>query len=54
MKSLRRHLLPLSLRMRFLLATAAEVIVLSLAYGMVALVGYSVSFDKTTFRLLRG
>lgn len=27
---------------------------LSLAYGMVALVGYSVSFDKTTFRLLRG
>ncbi|PIN63544.1 hypothetical protein CKQ90_36360, partial [Klebsiella pneumoniae] len=30
------------------------VLVLSLAYGMVALVGYSVSFDKTTFRLLRG
>lgn len=28
--------------------------VLSLAYGVVALVGYSVSFDKTTFRLLRG
>ena len=28
--------------------------VLSLAYGMVALIGYSVSFDKTTFRLLRG
>ena len=54
MKSLRRHFLPLSLRMRFLLATAAVVIVLSLAYGMVALVGYSVSFDKTTFRLLRG
>ena len=27
---------------------------LSLAYGMVALIGYSVSFDKTTFRLLRG
>jgi len=25
-----------------------------LAYGLVALVGYSVSFDKTTFRLLRG
>ena len=54
MKNLRRHFLPLSLRMRFLLATAAVVIVLSLAYGMVALVGYSVSFDKTTFRLLRG
>ncbi|VDR28026.1 Virulence sensor histidine kinase PhoQ [Raoultella terrigena] len=35
-------------------ATAAVVLVLSLAYGMVALVGYSVSFDKTTFRLLRG
>ncbi len=45
---------PLSLRLRFLLATAAVVLVLSLAYGMVALIGYSVSFDKTTFRLLRG
>lgn len=49
-----RHILPLSLRIRFLLATAAVVMVLSLAYGLVALVGYSVSFDKTTFRLLRG
>lgn len=49
-----RRLLPLSLRVRFLLATAAVVSVLSLAYGMVALVGYSVSFDKTAFRLLRG
>ena len=48
-----RRILPLSLRVRFLLATAAVVSVLSLAYGMVALVGYSVSFDKTTFRLLR-
>lgn len=54
MKKLRRHLLPLSLRVRFLLATAAVVLVLSLSYGLVALVGYSVSFDKTTFRLLRG
>ncbi|MFU0912013.1 two-component system sensor histidine kinase PhoQ [Kluyvera intermedia] len=54
MKKLRRHIFPLSLRVRFLLATAAVVIVLSLSYGMVALVGYSVSFDKTTFRLLRG
>lgn len=54
MKSPLRHILPLSLRVRFLLATAAVVLVLSLAYGMVALVGYSVSFDKTTFRLLRG
>lgn len=54
MRRLLRHFLPLSLRVRFLLATAAVVMVLSLAYGMVALVGYSVSFDKTTFRLLRG
>lgn len=54
MNKLLRHILPLSLRLRFLLATAAVVLVLSLAYGMVALVGYSVSFDKTTFRLLRG
>lgn len=49
-----QNILPLSLRVRFLLATAAVVMVLSLAYGVVALVGYSVSFDKTTFRLLRG
>lgn len=49
-----QHFFPLSLRVRFLFATAAVVMVLSLAYGMVALVGYSVSFDKTTFRLLRG
>ncbi len=49
-----RRFFPLSLRVRFLLATAAVVMVLSLAYGLVALVGYSVSFDKTTFRLLRG
>ncbi|WP_318356580.1 two-component system sensor histidine kinase PhoQ [Enterobacter sp.] len=54
MKKLLRHVLPLSLRVRFLLATAAVVMVLSLSYGLVALVGYSVSFDKTTFRLLRG
>mgnify|MGYP000961872891 FL=1 len=54
MKRIFRHILPLSLRVRFLLATAAVVLVLSLSYGMVALVGYSVSFDKTTFRLLRG
>lgn len=54
MKKILRHFLPLSLRVRFLLATAAVVLILSLAYGMVALVGYSVSFDKTTFRLLRG
>ncbi len=54
MKKLLRLIFPLSLRVRFLLATAAVVLVLSLAYGVVALIGYSVSFDKTTFRLLRG
>ncbi|MCX1453868.1 two-component system sensor histidine kinase PhoQ [Escherichia coli] len=54
MKKLLHLFFPLSLRVRFLLATAAVVLVLSLAYGMVALIGYSVSFDKTTFRLLRG
>ncbi|MBS2140107.1 two-component system sensor histidine kinase PhoQ, partial [Escherichia coli] len=54
MKKLLRLFFPLSLRVRFLLATAAVVLVLSLAYGMVALIGYSVSFDKTTFRRLRG
>ena len=42
MKGLLRHIFPLSLRVRFLLATAGVVLVLSLAYGMVALVGYSV------------
>lgn len=45
---------PFSLRSRFLLATAAVVFALSLAYGVVAVVGYAISFDKTTFRLLRG
>lgn len=45
---------PLSLRTRFMLATAAMVFLLSLAYGTVAVVGYAVSFDKTTYRLLRG
>ncbi|BDH46247.1 virulence sensor histidine kinase PhoQ [Salmonella enterica subsp. enterica serovar Choleraesuis] len=54
MSQRKRRLLPLSLRVRFLVATAVVVMVLSLAYGVVALVGYSISFDKTTFRLLRG
>ncbi|AUX93117.1 two-component system sensor histidine kinase PhoQ [Mixta gaviniae] len=45
---------PFSLRARFLLATAAVVLVLSLSYGMVAVVGYIVSFDKTTYRVMRG
>ncbi len=39
MKGLLRHIFPLSLRVRFPLATAGVVLVLSLAYGMVALVG---------------
>ena len=39
MNKLLRHLFPLSLRLRFLLATAGVVLVLSLAYGMVALGG---------------
>ncbi|MDT1785974.1 two-component system sensor histidine kinase PhoQ, partial [Salmonella enterica subsp. enterica serovar Oslo] len=54
MNKFARHFLPRSLRVRFLLSTAGVVLVLSLASGILALVGYSVSFDKTTFRLLRG
>ena len=54
MRKLITWMFPLSLRTRFLLGTAAVVTFLSLAYGVVALMGYSVSFDKTTFRLLRG
>lgn len=42
MNKFARHFLPLSLRVRFLLATAGVVLVLSLAYGIVALVGYSI------------
>ncbi|WON78490.1 two-component system sensor histidine kinase PhoQ [Serratia sp. UGAL515B_01] len=45
---------PFSLRARFLMATAGVILALSLSYGFVAVVGYSVSFDKTSFRLLRG
>ena len=37
-----------------MMATAAVVLALSLAYGLVAVVGYMVSFDKTAYRLLRG
>ncbi|MGK2960117.1 MAG: two-component system sensor histidine kinase PhoQ [Candidatus Malihini olakiniferum] len=44
---------PFSLRVRFLLATVAIVLALSLSYGAVAIIGYSVSFDKISFRLLR-
>lgn len=49
MNKFARHFLPLSLRVRFLLATAGVVLVLSLAYGIVALVGYSVSLIKPPF-----
>lgn len=45
---------PFSLRSRYMMATAAVVLALSLAYGLVAVVGYLVSFDKTAYRLLRG
>jgi two-component system sensor histidine kinase PhoQ len=45
---------PFSLRSRYMMATAAVVLALSLAYGLVAVVGYMVSFDKTAYRLLRG
>lgn len=44
---------PFSLRARFLMATAGVILALSLSYGMVAVVGYIVSFDKNAFRLLR-
>ncbi|AJW28958.1 sensor protein PhoQ [Chania multitudinisentens RB-25] len=44
---------PFSLRARFLMATAGVILALSLSYGLVAIVGYIVSFDKTSFRLLR-
>ncbi|MGV3346553.1 two-component system sensor histidine kinase PhoQ [Enterobacteriaceae bacterium LUAb1] len=43
-----------SLRARFLMATAAVVLIMSLAYGMVAVIGYMVSFDKRTYREMRG
>ncbi len=52
MRLLRRNK-PLSLRVRFLLATAAVVLTMSLSYGMVAVFGYVVSFDKNTYRVLR-
>ncbi|WP_067703273.1 MULTISPECIES: two-component system sensor histidine kinase PhoQ [unclassified Erwinia] len=45
---------PFSLRARFLMATAAVVLILSLSYGMVAVFGYVVSFDKNTYRVMRG
>ncbi len=44
---------PFSLRTRFLLATSGIILALTLSYGAVAIVGYLVSFDKTTYTLLR-
>ena len=52
--NLLRRQRPFSLRARFLLATAAIVLFLSLSYGMVAVIGYVVSFDKNTYRVMRG
>jgi two-component system sensor histidine kinase PhoQ len=49
MRRILRHILPLSLRVRFLLATAAVVLVLSLSYGMVALVGTASALIKPPF-----
>ncbi|CDG21005.1 Virulence sensor histidine kinase phoQ [Xenorhabdus poinarii G6] len=43
----------LSLRYRFLLATAAVILALTFSYGLVAIVGYLVSFDKTSYYILR-
>ncbi|MFZ4832825.1 two-component system sensor histidine kinase PhoQ [Rouxiella sp. Mn2063] len=49
-----RNNAPFSLRSRYMMATAAVVLALSIAYGLVAVVGYMVSFDKTAYRILRG
>lgn len=49
----RRTTRPFSLRTRFLLATFAVILAMTLSYGAVALVGYLVSFDKTTYTMLR-
>lgn len=46
--------LPLSLRGRFLLAASVLVVVISLCYGVVAVVGYVISFDKNTYQVMRG
>ena len=44
---------PLSLRARFLCATSAVILALTLSYGIVAILGYLISFDKTTYTVLR-
>lgn len=53
MKGLLRHIFPLSLRVRFLLATAGVVLVLSLAYGMVALVKFKRWMDGETLKAIK-
>ncbi|WP_241591876.1 two-component system sensor histidine kinase PhoQ [Rosenbergiella epipactidis] len=45
---------PLSLRGRFLLAASALVLIISLCYGIVAVIGYVISFDKNTYQVMRG
>ena len=50
----RFSLFPLSLRGRFLLAASVLVLVISLSYGVVAVVGYVISFDKSTYQVMRG
>ena len=55
MNKLLRHFFPLSLRLRFYWQLRAWYWCLTRwPTAWFALVGYSVSFDKTTFRLLRG
>ncbi|MGL4455648.1 MAG: hypothetical protein ACRCUL_07280, partial [Plesiomonas sp.] len=41
-----------SLRLRFLLATAVLIGVLSLLYGVVAIGGYIYVFEKSTYRIM--
>ncbi|WP_038212808.1 two-component system sensor histidine kinase PhoQ [Xenorhabdus bovienii] len=43
----------ISLRTRFLMATSAIILALTLSYGLVAIIGYLVSFDKTIYSILR-
>ncbi|MBD2791073.1 two-component system sensor histidine kinase PhoQ [Xenorhabdus sp. 42] len=42
-----------SLRARFLIATTAIILALTLSYGIVAIVGYQVSFDEKNYSILR-
>ncbi len=44
---------PISLKIRFLLAASFLVLILSLAYGLVAIVGYVIGFDKNTYQIMR-